>query len=228
MARLCVITGSPESSKTGGRRGIVAWEEHRHGEEKEEEQNTYMRLVAEAMAWRGSARAAIAAARPRVGAGVTPTSTNTTTAARHGDDGTGTASSTAPGRSQGARTSTARTRVHRRPPNRPRRFSSGSRSEAIRQERTKREKLHGQIDRSARGGSGSVGGYGGGARRWPEQGGGHGGDAIATGVARRLGLDERVRGPSEESEVGRFGATEPKRGPALLGRPWVKLLGWAQ
>jgi hypothetical protein len=59
-----VITGSPESSKTGGRRGTIAWEEHRHGEEKEEEQNTYMRLVAEAMAWRGSARAAIAAAKP--------------------------------------------------------------------------------------------------------------------------------------------------------------------
>ncbi len=102
MARLCVITGSPESSRIEGRRSTVAWEAHRHGEEKEKEKNTYMRLVAEAMAWRGSARAAIAAAKPRVGAGVTPTSTNTTTAARHGDDGTGTASSTAPGRSQGA------------------------------------------------------------------------------------------------------------------------------
>ena len=65
-----------------------------------------------------------------------------------------------------------------------RRFSTRSRSEVIRQERTRREKLRGQIDRSARGGSGSEGGYGGGARRWPEQGGGHGGDAIATGVAR--------------------------------------------
>jgi hypothetical protein len=27
------------------------------------------------------------------------------------------------------------------------------------------------------------------------------------------------------SEVGRFGATEPKRGPAYLGRPWVSLVG---
>ena len=183
MARLCVITGSPESSKTGGRRGIVAWEAHRHGEEKEKEKNTYMRLVAEAMAWRGSARAAIAAARPRVGAGVTPTSTNTTTAARHGDDGTGTASSTAPGRSQGAHVdgedeSSSETTKS------PRRFSSGSREEAIRQERKRLEKPRGQIDRSSRGGPDQVGGGGREARRWPEHGGGHGGDAIATRVAR--------------------------------------------
>ncbi|KAK1645011.1 hypothetical protein QYE76_062816 [Lolium multiflorum] len=93
IARLCVITGSPGSSKTGGRRSTVAWEAHGHGAEKETERITYMRLVAEAMAWRGSARAAIAAARPGR-RGVTPTSTNTTT--RHGDDDTGTASSTAP------------------------------------------------------------------------------------------------------------------------------------
>ncbi|KAK1668760.1 hypothetical protein QYE76_056919 [Lolium multiflorum] len=54
-------------------------------------------------------------------------------------------------------------------------------------------KPRGQIDRSARGGSGSVGGYGGGARSRPEHGGGHGGDAIATGVAReKLGLGKTI------------------------------------
>jgi hypothetical protein len=49
MAKLCVITGSPESSRTRGRRSRIAWEAHTHGEEKEKEQITYMRLVAEAM-----------------------------------------------------------------------------------------------------------------------------------------------------------------------------------
>jgi hypothetical protein len=87
-----------------------------------------------------------------------------------------------------AHTSTARARAHRRSPNRPRRFSTRSREEAIRQERKQSEKPRGQIDRSSRGGPDQVGGGDREARRWPERGGGHGGDAIATGVARGLGL----------------------------------------
>ena len=59
-----------------------------------------------------------------------------------------------------------------------------------------REKRRGQIDRSARGGSGEVDGYGGGGRRWPEQGGGHGGDAIATG-SPEIRVRRVRRGPSE-------------------------------
>lgn len=105
-----------------------------HGKEKEKEQNTYTRLVAEAMAWRGSARAAIAAAKPRVDDGVTPTSTNTT-AARHGDDGTGTARSTRARSVSGGAHVDGKDESSPETTNRPRRFSSGSREEAIRQER---------------------------------------------------------------------------------------------
>jgi hypothetical protein len=133
MARLCVITGSSESSRTRGRRSTVAWEAHRHREEKE--QNTYTRLVAEARAWRGSARTTIAAAKPREVTGVTPTNTNTTTAARHGDDGTGTASSTCARSVSGGTHVNDEDESSSETTNRPRRFSSGFREEAIRQER---------------------------------------------------------------------------------------------
>ena len=113
------------------------------------------------MAWRGSARAAIAAAKP----GKSPALRRRTPPQQHSTETTAQAlrAAPAPGRS--------RRRSHRW---RGRELVGASQSpeailqwiqiEAIRQEKTKRGKLLGQIDRSARGGSRSVGGYGGGGR----------------------------------------------------------------
>ena len=95
-------------------------------------------------------------------AGVTPT--NTTTAAQHGDDGTGAASSTRARSVSEAHTSTTKARARRRITRSPMAILQEIQTEAIRQERTRGEKRLGQIDRSARGGSRSVGDHGGGGR----------------------------------------------------------------
>jgi hypothetical protein len=161
------------------------------------------------MAWRGSARAAITAAKP----GRTPALHRRTprTAQHPGDDGTG-AASTAPA----SGLSQARARVsdkdHSSPEiaNRRRRFSTRSRRVAICQRRKRSTEPRGQIDRSSRGGSGGIGGEVRGARRWPEHGGGHGGDTVATRIARGLGFRERERG-ERASETGRTGLVPPNR-----------------
>ena len=123
----------------------------------------------------------------------------------------------APGRSQG-RARRRRGRGSSETTRSPKAILHEIQMEAIRQERTRREKLRGQIDRSARGGSGSVGGYGGGARQWPEQGGGHGGDAIATGSR-----EVRVRTSERERRVSvRGGPLRRHRatmGQAIMGCP---------
>ncbi|KAK1664883.1 hypothetical protein QYE76_053042 [Lolium multiflorum] len=182
-------------------------EVHRHGVEKEEEQKNLT------SAWKQKPRYGEAVpARPQQlrvlgrGAGVTPTNLTNSTAPR--DDDTGDASiAPAPGQSQahahvdeGA--SSSEIANHRR------RFSTRSREVAICKRRKRSTEPRGQIDRSSRGGSDGIGGENRGARRWPEHGGGHGGDAIAMRVARAR-VRSRVREESVRVTIMEY--TFPKR-----------------
>ncbi|KAK1627572.1 hypothetical protein QYE76_001887 [Lolium multiflorum] len=163
------------------------------------------------MAWRGSPRAAIAAAKPGKTPAFTPTNTTSSTAPR--DDDTGAASTApAPGQSQGRAHIDGEDASSSEMANRRRRFSTRSREEAICQRRKRSTEPRGiSIDR-CNGGSDRIGGEVRGARGWPEHG-----DAIATCVARELGLG-RVREESERvSEVGRSGATDP-----FWDKPWTR------
>jgi hypothetical protein len=152
--------------------------------------------------------------KAREDAGVTPTNSTSSTAPR--DDGTGVASTApAPGQSQ--------TRAHidgedassSEIANRRRRFTTRSREEAICQRWKRRTEPRGQIDRSSHNGSDRISGVVRGARKWPEHGDSHGGDAIATRVARAR-VRSSERGESVRvSGVGRSGATDP-----FWDKPW--------
>ncbi|KAK1647758.1 hypothetical protein QYE76_065563 [Lolium multiflorum] len=103
----------------------------RRTEEKEEEQRTLPRLEAEAMAWRGGARAAIA---PQAGSrGVTR---RTPPQTQHGDDGTALQQHRARSVSE-AHTSTTKARARRRITGSPMAILQEIQTEAIRQERTR-------------------------------------------------------------------------------------------
>jgi hypothetical protein len=140
---------------------------------------TYPRLEAEATTWRGSARATVAAASP----GRTPAlhRRNERIAHHPGDNGTDTAEAAPmPGQSQEG--ASIDDEVHSSPEttNRRRRFASRSGRVAILRKRKDSMKPCGTIDRSSHGGSGGAGGVTRGRGSWPERGGGHGGDTIAT------------------------------------------------
>ncbi|KAK1643938.1 hypothetical protein QYE76_061743 [Lolium multiflorum] len=152
-----------------------------YGEEKEKEQSNLHAPGGRSYGMARQCSRGHSSCKAREGAGVTPTNTTTAT---HGDDGTDCSSTRARSVSGSV---TARARARRRSPNRPRRFSTRSSEEAIRQERKQSEKPRGQIDRSSRGGPDQVGGEVREAWRRPEHGGGHGGDAIARASRERLG-----------------------------------------
>jgi hypothetical protein len=190
-----MIIRSSGGCRARGRRSTEAWEAHRHGEQKKEEHRT-----SPAPGGRGYGMARQcphdhSSCKAREDAGVTPTSTTSSTA----PETTAQALRAAPALGQSRRRAHVDGEDASSPElvNRQRRFSTRSREEAICQRRKQSKEPRRQIDRSSRGGSDQVGGEVRGARRRPEHGGGHGGDAIATRVARRV----RVRSSERDERV---------------------------